>query len=97
MDGLKFRRQQPIGPFIVDFYNSNFRLVVEVDGLIHNQQVDADHARQEMLEILGLNILRLQAKMVETNLSTALALIRIKIHDLEQSSLPRMGEGQGGG
>jgi very-short-patch-repair endonuclease len=35
LDGLKFRRQQPIGTFIVDFYNSAYRLVVEVDGPIH--------------------------------------------------------------
>jgi very-short-patch-repair endonuclease len=32
LDGIKFRRQQPIGYFVVDFYDSVFRLVVEVDG-----------------------------------------------------------------
>jgi very-short-patch-repair endonuclease len=38
LDGLKFRRQQPIGLFVVDFYNSAYRLVIEVDGQIHDFQ-----------------------------------------------------------
>src|SRR5512145_348958 len=56
LDGIKFRRQQPIGYFVVDFYNSNYRLVVEVDGEIHDQQIEADKARQEILEALGLTV-----------------------------------------
>jgi very-short-patch-repair endonuclease len=94
---VKFRRQQPIGPFVVDFYNSDYRLIIEVDGPIHNYQVEADKARQEMLEILGFTILHLKAEMVEMNLGAAMTLIRAKIRDFEQFSLPRMGEGQGGG
>ena len=38
LDGRKFRRQQPIGPFIVDFYCSTERLIVEVDGGVHESQ-----------------------------------------------------------
>lgn len=94
LDGLKFRRQQPIGPFIVDFYNSKYRLVIEVDGRIHDRQVDADRARQEMLEILGLNILRLKAEMVETDLPAVLTLIRAKIRSLHEVTPFHMGEGQ---
>src|SRR5688572_3082540 len=54
LDGHKFRRQQPIGNFIVDFYNSPYRLIVEVDGSVHDNQVELDQARQEVLEQLGL-------------------------------------------
>jgi very-short-patch-repair endonuclease len=97
LDGIKFRRQQPIGMFVVDFYNSPHRLVVEVDGPIHDFQDEYDQARQEILETLGMNILRLKAEMIETNLSEALALIREKICSIQENSLPRMGEGQGGG
>jgi len=97
LDGLKFRRQQPIGPLIVDFYNSDYRLVIEVDGPIHDLQKEADHARQEILEFLGLNILCVKAEMVETNLTGVLALIRAKLHEIQEHSLPRMGEGQGKG
>jgi very-short-patch-repair endonuclease len=41
LNGLKFRRQHPLGNLIVDFYCAEHRLVIEVDGGIH----DADHAR----------------------------------------------------
>ena len=36
LDGIKFRRQQPVGYFVVDFYSSVFRLVIEVDGSVHD-------------------------------------------------------------
>ncbi len=99
LDGHKFRRQQPVGHFIVDFYNSTHRLVVEVDGSIHETQVELDHARQDILEQIGLNILRIQAKAVETNLASVLEKIRIKIGELKlppsESPSPFMGEGIG--
>lgn len=44
LDGIKFRRQQLIGYFVVDFYSSVHRLVVEVDGPIHESQKEADAA-----------------------------------------------------
>jgi very-short-patch-repair endonuclease len=45
--GLKFRRQCPIGPFIADFYCAQFRLVIEIDGGIHERQREADQARSQ--------------------------------------------------
>ena len=99
LDGIKFRRQQPIGIFIVDFYNSVYRLVVEVDGPIHDGQAALDHARQEVLEQLGLNILRVKAGDVEKNLPSVLAAIRSKINELKlnagESPSPLVGEGLG--
>lgn len=70
--GIKFRRQQPIGLFVVDFYASEYRLVVEVDGPIHESQQEADLARQQILEELGFQVLRLTANEVEKNLNSAL-------------------------
>lgn len=96
LDGIKFRRQQPIGPFVVDFYNSDYRLVLEVDGPIHEFQKDTDHARKELLEALGLKVLRLKAEMIENNLPTALDLIREAINAVQAPS-PLVGEGRGGG
>jgi very-short-patch-repair endonuclease len=64
LDGRKFRRQQPIGPFVVDFFCPSERLIVEVDGPIHDQQRDADHRRQELLESLGLRFVRLATAQV---------------------------------
>ena len=101
LDGLKFRRQQPVGPFVVDFYNSNYRLVIEVDGLIHERQKHADQERQAILEMLGLNILRTEAELVEENMIAVLELIREKIRELNElqtdSPSPNLGEGRGGG
>lgn len=98
LDGIKFRRQQPIGYFIVDFYASPYRLVVEVDGPIHDHQRDADQARQDMLEELGLNVLRIKTEIVEKDLAVALDMIRKRIQEIEQHiSSPLVGEGQGGG
>ena len=56
--GFKFRRQHSIGQFIVDFYCAKARLVIEVDGLIHQYQGEEDAIRQEYLESLDLKVLR---------------------------------------
>ena len=42
LNGVKFRRQQPFGLFVVDFFAASHRLIVEVDGTIHNDQQQAD-------------------------------------------------------
>ena len=100
LDGIKFRRQQPVGYFVVDFYASAFRLVIEIDGPIHDKQIESDKARQNILEELGLLVFRIKSETVEKSLTTALALIRGKIREIEQNPdfpSPLVGEGQGGG
>jgi len=59
--GLKVRRQQPIGPYIVDFYVATAKLVIELDGAQHGEPdaVGYDRARDESLEGLGLRVLRI--------------------------------------
>ncbi|MFI5409722.1 endonuclease domain-containing protein [Kaistia sp. UC242_56] len=56
LDGFKFRRQQPIDRFIVDFLCVERRLIVEVDGGQHHPAVDAE--RTAILETAGYFILR---------------------------------------
>ena len=56
--GFKFRRQQAIHRFIVDFYCREARLVVEVDGPIHQYTPQQDAIRSQFLESLGLQVLR---------------------------------------
>lgn len=75
LGGRKWRRQQPIGPFVVDFYCARERLIVEVDGAIHLTQRRADEQRQDLLESLGLRFLRVSAQAVETELPAVLAAI----------------------
>ncbi|MGM3305959.1 endonuclease domain-containing protein [Anabaena sp. WFMT] len=56
--GFKFRRQQVIDRFIVDFYCHEVKLVIEVDGEIHNYTQVEDAIRQEFLESFGLRVIR---------------------------------------
>jgi very-short-patch-repair endonuclease len=56
LNGLKFRRQHPIPPYVVDFYCEASKLVVELDGSQHGEV--ADRARAAFLESHGLTILR---------------------------------------
>jgi len=56
--GYKFCRQQPLGPYIVDFVSLEKRLIVEVDGGQHSEQVDYDAERSAWLEAQGFRVLR---------------------------------------
>lgn len=76
LDGFKFRRQQPIGPFVLDFFCAEARLAVEVDGPIHETQREADTMRQEMLESVGIHFIRVVANDVMNSLDTVLSQIR---------------------
>ena len=58
MGGLKFRRQHPLGPFVADFYCAEQRLVVEIDGGIHAQQVERDQVRTEQFEAYSYRVIR---------------------------------------
>jgi very-short-patch-repair endonuclease len=50
LEGIKFRRQHPFSRFILDFYCSKARLVVELDGAVHDAQQERDEARTAALE-----------------------------------------------
>src|SRR5215204_4686622 len=60
---LRFRRQHPIGPDILDFYCPSVRLAVEVDGFAHDNaaQVRHDHRRDAFLAERGVRVLRIAA------------------------------------
>ncbi|MFZ4727908.1 MAG: HsdR family type I site-specific deoxyribonuclease, partial [Pseudanabaena sp.] len=72
--GLKFRRQHQIGNYIVDFYCHDRKLVIELDGEIHNQpeQQQRDRQRSEYLKSLGLTVLRFTNQEISQNLETVL-------------------------
>ncbi len=73
--GRKFRRQQPIGGFIVDFLCADEKLIIEVDGEIHAAQREADAERQHLLEQAGYRVLRFTANQVESQRDAVLATI----------------------
>jgi len=76
LGGLRFRRQHPIGRFIVDFYCAEHRLIVEIDGDVHAGQVGYDRARDEWLEERGYRIVHFTNREVECHLSRVLEAIR---------------------
>ena len=75
--GLRFRRQHPIGRFIVDFYCAEARLIIEVDGAIHEQpgHDDYDSERQRHLESLDARVMRFTNDEVLYDTEQALATI----------------------
>jgi very-short-patch-repair endonuclease len=76
LDGLKFRRQHPIGPFVVDFCCAERRLVIELDGAVHATQRDHDAAREALLITSGYYILRFANDEIHADLPAVLAAIR---------------------
>ncbi len=58
--GVKFRRQHSIGEYIVDFYFSKLKLVIEIDGKTHftNEGISYDNIRTEFFNTLGIEVIR---------------------------------------
>jgi very-short-patch-repair endonuclease len=77
LDRRKFRRQQSIGPYIVDFYCAAERLVIELEGAAHDCERSAryDMAREQFLRAMGLTVIRLENCHVMENLEGVLAYI----------------------
>ncbi len=83
IDGLLFRRQQPVGPFFADFYCDRLRLVIEVDGDVHDDQVERDAERTLYLAERGLQVIRFRNEDVLARPESIKAAIR----EVERSQL----------
>ena len=93
LDGLQFRRQAPVGPYIADFCCHRFRLVVEVDGETHDfsERQEQDAKRDRWFASQGYRVLRFTNDDVLKNLEGVIAAI---IGALPPSlSLPHKGGG----
>jgi very-short-patch-repair endonuclease len=78
IEGAKFRRQQPIGEFIVDFVCFEKKLVIELDGGQHKQAREKDHQRDRKLTEDGYTVLRFWNNEVLGNLEGVLEVIHRK-------------------
>ena len=78
LDGLRFRRQHPVGTFIFDFYCPALALVIELDGEYHQttEQQERDTERTAIQELKGYRVIRFNNTEVLTNLSAVLQTIR---------------------
>ena len=75
--GLKFRRQHPIGSYILDFYCAEARLAVEVDGQCHDRpdRIAHDRRRTAWLRDQNIRVMRLASESVRVNLDEVLDFI----------------------
>ena len=89
LDEMKFRRQEPLLGFTVDFVCHERALVVELDGGQHSEQIDSDQRRTRILEQAGFRVLRFWNNDVTGNLDGVLETI--------QRTLSPPGRGQGEG
>jgi len=76
-DGLRFRRQHPIGPYILDFYCDSAKLAVEVDGYVHatGDRPRRDARRDDWLAQRGIRTLRITPQDVRDELDGVAGLI----------------------
>lgn len=74
LEGRKFRRQHSIGNYIVDFYCPKEKLIIELDGEVHNQPkaIEYDEERTKYLNNLGFVVIRFENKMVFDHLPSVL-------------------------
>ena len=75
LGGLRFRVQHPVGQTILDFYCPSRKLAVELDGGIHDSQVEQDAARTTHLETYGYQVIRFRNEDVFDRLPDVLAAI----------------------
>lgn len=78
LDDHKFRRQHPIGPYVLDFFCSALRLAVEVDGYDHcvGSRPRRDLTRDRWLTAMGVRTLRIPAREVMASMDDTLSTIR---------------------
>ena len=76
MMGVKFRREQPLGRYIVDFISFSNRLVIEIDGGQHARQKEKDRIRDRFIRKAGFRILRFWNNEVLLNTEAVLEIIR---------------------
>ncbi len=76
--GRRFTKQHSIGNFIVDFYCPSEKLIIELDGEVHNNPIaqEKDERRTTFLNGIGYKILRFENKMVFENLDSVLMEIK---------------------
>ena len=79
--GVQFYRQKPIAGYIVDFYCAAASLVIELDGSQHHEPEaqDYDRPRTQVLQALGLEVLRFDNRQVLTELDGVMAVIEASV------------------
>jgi very-short-patch-repair endonuclease len=80
ISGHKFRRQHPIGPYFADFACLSARLVVEIDGALH-EDPERDRRKTDYLEGRGWRVLRVPASETDQGLDDVVASIWLRLEE----------------
>ena len=94
LDGEKFRRQQPIGPYVVDFVHFGARLIVEADGGQHNES-QTDPLRDAWLRAQGFEVMRFWNNEIIGNPEGVLEAIIAAVAERPLSPGPSPARGEG--
>jgi very-short-patch-repair endonuclease len=94
INGYKFRRQQPLFDYIVDFYCNDLKLIIEVDGEIHSfsEKISYDSKRDSILKTNGYHIIRLSNFEIETEINSTINKI---ISYISENLSPSQGDHRG--
>ncbi|WP_137865099.1 DUF559 domain-containing protein [Sphingomonas sp. 3F27E9-B] len=96
--GIKFRRQHPVGPYVVDFFAREPLLIIEVDGEAHERgnRPERDELRDRFLNENGYRVMRVRAVDVLRDLgavvSSIISLAERPLHHASHGPPPRSGE-----
>ena len=93
LNGHKFSRQMPVGPYFADFLCRASRLVVELDGISHDSRIASDGARDAYLAENGYHVIRFTNRQVLENLEGVVTAIAAALADLPTPSPSRKREG----
>jgi very-short-patch-repair endonuclease len=91
--GVRFNRQFPIGPFIVDFVSRGHKLVIEVDGETHVGRESQDAARTRFIAAQGYKVIRFTNHEIMSNLEGVVKQIEIELSHRPSPNPSRKREG----
>ena len=83
--GFQFRRQDPYGPYILDFYCPELCVAIEIDGSVHEGKKVTDEARDSYLIAHGVHVLRFSARSVLKNPNSVVAQVKSYLEELRAS------------
>ena len=88
--GFKFRRQQSIGKYVADFYCSEIKLVVEIDGSTHAEETifERDQTKQKFLESIGIIVKRYNDQQIFKDITSVLDDLYNTCCELRQQQRP---------
>lgn len=81
--GYRVKRQQPYGRYYLDFYIKELKVAIEVDGNIHEGQLEHDQTRDQWLRSQGITVIRIHAWSIYANSSDVIDFLVAKLAEIE--------------